>query len=92
MDLSLPGERTITLLAGLFKVSPLELVDGTTYPQAKAERLPTIACCYTKQELDLAILENDLQWLQRMEKKNNIQNIKVELWKMWYPLLDKLGR
>src|SRR3954466_16354435 len=30
-----PGERTITLLAGLFKVEPWELVAGTAYPEAK---------------------------------------------------------
>jgi transcriptional regulator with XRE-family HTH domain len=38
MDLTIPNERSITLMAGLFKLTPLELVDGTTYPKAKAER------------------------------------------------------
>src|SRR5688572_11380530 len=28
-----PGERTIALLAGLFKMEPHELVAGTNYPQ-----------------------------------------------------------
>jgi transcriptional regulator with XRE-family HTH domain len=66
MDLSIPSERTITLLAGLFKQSPYQLVRGTSYPAAKAERLPEIACCYTKLELELAIMENDLAWLSSL--------------------------
>jgi transcriptional regulator with XRE-family HTH domain len=68
LDLTLPSERTVTLLAGLFKLSPPALVEGTTYPQAKAERLPHAACSYTPLELDLARLENDLAWLQRLAK------------------------
>lgn len=63
MDLSLPSERTVTLLAGMFKLSPYALVDGTTYPQAKAERLPAVVCCYTELELEIALLQNDLIWL-----------------------------
>jgi transcriptional regulator with XRE-family HTH domain len=66
MDLTLPSERTVTLLAGLFKLSPLVLVEGTTYPLAKAERLPEMACCYTPLEHDLSLLENDLDWLRRL--------------------------
>ena len=37
-----PGERTVALLAGLFKIEPHELVAGTDYPLAKAERLPVV--------------------------------------------------
>src|SRR5437016_7990862 len=54
-----PGERTVVLLAGLFKVEPWELVAGTAYPEAKAERLPTVACRYTEVELQLRLLELD---------------------------------
>ena len=46
--LSVPSERTITLLAGLFKLEPHELVADTAYPMAKAERLPVVACRYTE--------------------------------------------
>ena len=60
-----PGERTVTLLAGVFKVEPHELVEGTTYPRAKAERLPVVAARHTEVELQLALLENDLVWLER---------------------------
>jgi len=63
MDLSLPSERTVILLAGMFKLSPHALVEGTTYPPAKAERLPAIVCCYTEFELEIALLQNDLSWI-----------------------------
>ncbi len=68
MDLTIPSERTITLLAGIFKVKPHDLVEGTTYPRAKAEKLPLVTCSYTAIELGLAVFENDLSWLERLEK------------------------
>ncbi len=66
MDLTQPSERTVTLLAGLFKLPPHALVEGTTYPPARSERLPEVTCCYTALEHDLALLENDLEWLSRV--------------------------
>ena len=54
-----PGERTVTLLAGLFKMEPWQLVEGTSYPPAKVERLPVVACRYTEVELQLRLLEED---------------------------------
>jgi len=63
--MTVPGERTVVLLAGLFKVEPFELVAGTTYPAAKAERLPTIAARYTEIDLLVALVDNDLAWLER---------------------------
>jgi transcriptional regulator with XRE-family HTH domain len=61
---SVPGERTVTLLAGVFHLEPLELVDGTDYPDAKAERLPSVAARHTETELQLALLDRDLRWLE----------------------------
>ncbi len=61
---SVPGERTVTLLAGLFSLEPHELVDGTDYPQAKADRLPLVAARHTEVDLQLALLERDLRWLE----------------------------
>ena len=58
---TVPGERTVTLLAGLFKLEPFELVAGTSYPPAKAERLPVVACRYTEVELQLLLLEAELE-------------------------------
>lgn len=83
MDLTVPGERTITLLAGLFKITPHQLVNGTTYPRAKAERLPAIACIYTSLELDLALLDNDLAWLASLKGNADWQRWKKEIWEKW---------
>ncbi len=60
-----PSERTVVLLAGVFKVEPLELVAGTSYPQARAERLPSVAARYTEVELLELLLANDIAWLER---------------------------
>ena len=57
---SVAGERTVTLLSGLCKLEPHELVIGTDYPPAKAERLPLVACRYTEVELQLRLLERDI--------------------------------
>lgn len=64
--LSDPGERTVTLLAGIFKVEPHELVAGTAYPTAKADRLPVVAARYTEVELQLELLERDRGWLDQV--------------------------
>jgi transcriptional regulator with XRE-family HTH domain len=63
--MAVPGERTVVLLAGLFKIEPRELVAGTSYPQAKAERLPAVAARYTEIEALLLLVDNDLAWLER---------------------------
>ncbi len=57
--LSTPSERTVALLAGIFKIEPHDLVAGTGYPVAKAERLPAVVCRYTEVELQLRLLEVD---------------------------------
>jgi transcriptional regulator with XRE-family HTH domain len=59
-----PGERTVTLLAGIFGMEPHELVEGTSYPRAKSDRLPLVAARHTEVELQLALLERDLRWLE----------------------------
>jgi transcriptional regulator with XRE-family HTH domain len=63
--MSAPGERTVALLAGIFKLEPHELVAGTDYPPAKADRLPLVAARHTEVELQLALLDNDLAWCER---------------------------
>jgi transcriptional regulator with XRE-family HTH domain len=60
-----PGERTIALLASVFKVEPHVLVAGTTYPTARAERLPVVVAMHTEVDLQLALLDNDLAWLEQ---------------------------
>jgi transcriptional regulator with XRE-family HTH domain len=92
MDLTLPSERTVTLLAGLFKLSPHALVEGTTYPLAKAERLPDVTCCYTALERDLALLDNDLAWLNRLADDpsgpNDCRKLAAEVQEQWMARLN----
>ena len=66
-DLNTPGERTVALLAGLFRVEPHELVRGTPYPIAKADRLPLVVARWTEVEHQLALLDRDLRWLEGAE-------------------------
>jgi len=61
---SVPGERTVTLLAGMFHLEPYQLVAGTEYPASKADRLPAVAARHTELELQLALLDRDLHWLE----------------------------
>jgi len=95
MDLTIPGERTIILLAGLFKLSPWTLVEGTSYPLAKTERLPQTACCYTQFELDLVLMKNDLDWLESISNGPDnpggigLSTRALQLIKSW---TDRLGR
>jgi transcriptional regulator with XRE-family HTH domain len=65
--MTVPGERTVVLLAGLFKIEPGDLVAGTSYPIAKAERLPATAARYTELELLSVLLDNDVAWLERTD-------------------------
>ncbi len=92
LDLTLPSERTVTLLAGLFKLTPPALVEGTTYPPAKTERLPPVACCYTPLEHDLALLENDLAWLQRLAEDpsggHDPRKLALEVTQQWIARLQ----
>ena len=61
---SVPGERTVTLLAGIFGMEPWDLVEGTSYPPAKVDRLPLVTARHTEVELQLALLRRDLTWLE----------------------------
>ena len=65
-SLSEPGERTVALLAGVFKIEAHELVTGTGYPAAKADRLPMVVARHTEAELQLALLDNDLGWIEQL--------------------------
>jgi len=87
MGLALPSERTIVLLAGLFKLEPHELIAGTGYPIAKAERLPSVACRYTEVEFQLALLQRDLEWAGRLDLATR-KDI-AEAWRMKLVALDE---
>ena len=88
MGLAVPSERTVVLLAGLFGQEPHELVEGTNYPQAKAERLPTVACRYTEVELQLALLRRDLEWATRLGDDQLRASVAAE----WRTQLEGLGQ
>ncbi len=84
-NLTDPGERTVALLAGLFHLEPHELVAGTTYPAAKAERLPVVVARWTEVEHRLALLDADLQWVGRLPAAEVRR-----LLEGWLPVLDGL--
>ena len=92
LGLALPSERTVVLLAGLFKQEPHELVAGTSYPPAKAERLPPVACRYTELELQLALFQRDLEWIARLEEAPDRAMIVARLRSDWQPRLAELGQ
>jgi transcriptional regulator with XRE-family HTH domain len=67
-NVSVPSERTVTLLAGVFGLEPPELVAGTDYPPAKAERLPLVAARHTEVAHRLAVLEAQLEVVERVPR------------------------
>lgn len=83
MGLAMPSERTVVLLAGLFKQEPHELVAGTDYPLAKSERLPLVACRYTEVELHLELLRHDLDWLTRLPPGPEQRRLASETLTQW---------
>jgi transcriptional regulator with XRE-family HTH domain len=83
---SIPGERTVTLLAGLFRCEPHELVVGSDYPASKAERLPVVAARYTEVELRLAVLDAQLEAARDAGDARAVARV-VEHWE---PLLRRL--
>lgn len=89
MDLTIPSERSITLLAGIFKQSPIGLVEGTSYPKAKAERLPEVTNLYSELELQYALLLNDSEWLHQMDDPNiKLEYLQLTVQK-WAPRLEE---
>lgn len=88
--ISMPSERTVTLLAGIFGVEPPELVADTTYPEARAERLPLVAARYTETEHQLALLARDLAWLERGERGPDRDRVAEEVAAYWRPALAEL--
>jgi transcriptional regulator with XRE-family HTH domain len=67
-NVSVPSERTVTLLAGVFRREPHELVAGTDYPPAKAERLPLVVARHTEVAHQLALLEALLGLVERVPR------------------------
>ncbi len=85
---SIPGERTVALLAGLFRCEPFELVEGTDYPPSKAERLPTVVARYTEVEYQLGLLDAQLSALACASR--DPARAAGELAARWRPALQQL--
>jgi transcriptional regulator with XRE-family HTH domain len=86
--ISAPSERTVTLLAGLFKIEPLELVADTLYPEARAERLPTVACRYTEAELLARLVERDGEWLAHLRSLPAWRSLALDVCQRWFDRLE----
>ena len=82
-----PGERTVALLAGVFHLEPHDLVAGTAYPAAKAERLPVVVARYTEVEHQLLLFEADLAWADRIGGAA----VRREVADKWRPILKRLA-
>lgn len=76
-ELSQPSERTVVLLAGLFRMEPHDLVAGTDYPTAKADRLPLMAARYTLAEARLLALDAELRWVERLDPDAAVEAVAV---------------
>lgn len=90
MGLQVPSERTIALLASVFKQEPGELVADTYYPPAKTDRLPTIVARYTAIESELQLMERDLVWLDRIAALPHAHGIALEMLHGWLQRLAHL--
>jgi transcriptional regulator with XRE-family HTH domain len=91
MGISVPSERTVTLLAGVFHLEPPELIAGTAYPDAKAERLPLVTARYSEVELQLALLQRDLRWLQQLADQSNANTVSERVHNEWQARLARMA-
>lgn len=91
MGMSVPSERTVALLAGVFHLEPHELIDGAVYPEAKAERLPQVVARYTEVELQLALMQRDLGWLRQLTEQPAADAIQARVHSDWLQRLANLA-
>jgi hypothetical protein len=90
-NLSVPSERTVILLAGVFALEPHQLTDGTDYPRAKAERLPLVAARHTEAEHQLAVLSALLDLLDRLPAGPTRARAFEAIQEEWSPRLRHLA-
>jgi transcriptional regulator with XRE-family HTH domain len=86
---TVPSERTVALLAGIFGCEPHELVADTDYPTSKAERLPVVAARYTEVEHQLALLEAEFRLVEKLPAATALRE-RRRLVEEWGPLLRAL--
>jgi transcriptional regulator with XRE-family HTH domain len=90
-NLSVPSERTVILLAGVFGREPHELTGGTDYPLAKAERLPPVAARYTEVGHQLAALAVVLELLERLPATPELERVGRDVRDEWRARLRRLA-
>ena len=86
-----PDARTVTLLSGVFGVEPHELVDGTDYPTAKADRLPLVTARHTEVAHQVALMEADLAWIAGPDAVAARSTVAVRVRTHWRIELTKLS-
>jgi hypothetical protein len=62
----------VALLSGVFGLEPHELVGGTSYPMAKADRLPLVVARHTEVELQCRLLDRDLAEVARTGDRSRL--------------------
>jgi transcriptional regulator with XRE-family HTH domain len=90
LGISIPSERTVALLAGVFHLEPHALVDGTSYPEAKAERLPLVTARYTEVEHQVGLLARDLEWLDRLAPGSADDTLTQQVSAQWRERITEL--
>jgi transcriptional regulator with XRE-family HTH domain len=80
------SERTVALLASVFGCEPPELVAGTDYPIAKAERLPAIVARHTEVDHQLAVLTAVLEIVERVPRPEGARLVR-NMRDTWRPRL-----
>jgi transcriptional regulator with XRE-family HTH domain len=90
-SLSVPSERTVVLLAGVFRLEPHDLAAGTDYPQAKAERLPAVAARYTEVEHQLGVLAGVLATVDRLPPGPDRARLARDVRDEWRARLGRLA-
>jgi transcriptional regulator with XRE-family HTH domain len=86
---TVPGERTVALLAGIFDREPHELVAETDYPSSRAERLPVVTARYTEVEHQLSLLEAEFRAAEKLPSPISGRE-RQRLVEEWGPLLRAL--
>jgi transcriptional regulator with XRE-family HTH domain len=89
-SLSVAGERTVAILAGLFGCEPYELVVGTDYPPAKVERLPLVAARYTEVAHTIACMDAQLAVIAMLDDSAVAAKVGAEVERRWFDELVAL--
>lgn len=89
--MSSPDARTVALLAGLFHLEAHDLVAGTDYPAAKADRLPLVVTRHTEVEHQLALMEGDLAWVEGPDAVVADERVADAVRQRWRTALAKLA-